>query len=96
MVEPSPTAKIGVDVPAERAVEQPGVVDGGIAHTHVAPVDHAGEATVPHEEVRRAEVGVDERRLEADERLHLAEESPRLPPPVLVEERKTSRSNSAH
>src|SRR5207245_1692190 len=87
VVKPGPAAELGIDVPIrERAVEQPGVVEGGIAQTHVTPVDHAGEAAVAHEEMLGTEVGVEERRLEVHQRLRVAEESFRPCAPILVEE----------
>jgi GNAT superfamily N-acetyltransferase len=89
VVEPGPAAEFGFDVPVrERAVEQPGVVEGGIAHTHVTPVDHAGQSTLAHEQMLGTEVGVEERRLEVHERLRFAEQSLRLCAPVFLEERK--------
>lgn len=92
----SPTEVI-IDVPAcKRAAQQLSVVECGIAQTHVAPVDHTGEAAVANEKVLGAEVGVDEYRLVVHERFHLAEESFRLCPPVDVDEGNTSRSNSTH
>jgi hypothetical protein len=50
VVEPGSPAEIGIDFPGrERAVEQPCVVERGIAQARVAPIDHAGEPAVAHE-----------------------------------------------
>ena len=50
VVEPGSPAEIGIDAPVrERAVEQPCVVERGIAQARVAPIDHAGEPAVAHE-----------------------------------------------
>ena len=69
---PGSAAKVVVHLPvAERAVEQPRVVDRGIADPRVSPVDHAGEPAVADEQMRRAEIGVRESRLEPGQRLDL-------------------------
>src|SRR6478672_5211812 len=82
VVEAGPPSQVGIDIPVcERAGQQPRIVECRIAHTHVTPVDHAGETAVAHEEMLWTEVGVNERRCEIHERLHLAEESFRLRSP---------------
>ena len=87
MVEASPPAEVGIDVPVrERAVQQPAEVERGIADTRVTPVDHAGETAVADEEMLRADVGMEERRLEADKGLDLAEEPLRSLSLVSVEQ----------
>jgi hypothetical protein len=97
LVEASPSSQVSIDIPVcEGAGQQPCLVERGIAHTHVTPVDHAGETAVAHEEMLRTEIGVNERRREMHERLHLAEESFRCARQSLSTTGNTSRSNSAH
>jgi len=89
VVEPGAAAEGGIDVPVrEGNVEQPGVVESGIADTRVPPVDHAGEAAAANEKMVWPEVGVEERRLEADQGLDLGEELLCLQPLVAVDQGK--------
>ena len=55
-------------------VQEPGVVDRRVAYARVAPVDHAGELPVAHEQMRGTQVGVGERRAETGQRLDFGEE----------------------
>ena len=88
VVDQCAAAQLVVDVPVrERAVQQPRVVDRGIADARVAPVDHAGEPAVVDEKVRRPEVGVRERRLEARQCLDLREDG-------LAPQRRSSTSSN--
>ena len=87
VVEACSSSELVVDIPVrERAGQEVRVVERGVADAHVAPIDHAGEGAVVHEQMRRSEVGVDERGLEADECLHLVEESSRLRSQVAIED----------
>lgn len=50
VVEPSSAPEVGIDFPVcERAVEKPGVVEGGVTDPRVAPIDHADKTAVSHE-----------------------------------------------
>jgi hypothetical protein len=50
VVDERAPAELVVDLPLrERAVEEPRVVDRGVADPGVAPVDDAGEPPVSHE-----------------------------------------------
>ena len=97
VVEPGPAAQVGIDLPVgERAVERPGVVESGIAEASVAPVDDTGEAAVADEEMTGAEVGVEQRRAEPHQRLHLVEEPLRLCVQAALELREHEPFELAH
>jgi hypothetical protein len=86
VVEPSSAPEVRINFPVcERAVEKPGVVEGGVTDPRVAPIDHADETAVSHEQVLRTKIGVEEGRFEARERLDVPEEPPCSGAPVAVE-----------
>jgi hypothetical protein len=89
MVETRPSPQGVVDVPVwERPVQEPRVVEGGIADARITPVDYSDESSVADEQVLGPEVGVKECRFEAHEHVHFAEELVRTSLQLPVDERK--------